>query len=340
MAPSKNGKRSWNMKKRKYLDGMNAAYSAANLIGKWWRSRNPPKQFTDARNKKRKYSESKEDRTSCGIVPAGVSGPGSQSSYKYPVNYMNPAFKAAATCGYIVSNGTNVTTTAPKQAYATVTNVFNSTDCAAMCALINATENKLLFNSYYAETMIANPLNITQRVTIYDVICKKDVAASNIRDPAQALIHEYGAIFSGSVNNDLIVGSTPFSCPGFLEYYKIVNTTRLLLQSGQVHTHCTRGSPNKIIDSENFQLSQYGLGGFTRFVMIQVHGTPVNDSVGTSTVSLSACRLNIVSKIEYHYRAIGQQARRFEIGAQLSAVPNNAQFEEMYVQGNEVTATT
>lgn len=331
-----NGKGNKFQRKRKYVTYMKTAQAAANAIGSWWRSRERPNVAAGANNKKRKYSSTFQERQVPGVLPMGISGPGSLSGYKWPKNRADPIHKDLQQNAYSIVGTLQVSANAAQQNYANILPICLPTDVFNISALAHTTENKIILTDFYGEAMITNPLNYPLRVTLYDVIARKDNGASNSGDPTNAMQHGYADLFTAggaqAATNYKNVGTTPYSNGLFTEYYRIANTTNLLLEGGQVHTHKVTGGPQKKLDSEYANYDIKLMANFTRFVMIQIHGTPVQDSVTSTTVSLGAARVNVVWRLEYRWKDVESSAKRYDIGSTLTAVPNAGNVEEHYLQ--------
>lgn len=278
--------------------------------------------------------------------PFGVSGPGSQTEFSYPFvpTKMGPVTKAVAHKTYVgTAIATDVTTAVGVQGYSNVAAIFTPTDIGVMFGENSiTTEQKILFKSHYTEVMISNPLNVSIRVKLYDIENREDVDRSTIGTPSLAINLSAGDAAGGTATvSAAVLGTNPLDITGWQQQYRIVNVTDLLLQGGQVHIHKVKGSPNRIVDSDRTKYSAYGIEGLTRWVLMQQYGTPGNDSMTLTQVSTLATRLNVISTTTYRYSVFNDAATRLDAGATVpSAFTHAANFEEMYVEGAEVAATT
>lgn len=278
------------------------------------------------------------------ITPVGVAGPGSESQTKYPWHPKSKSAKLVAQQTYIgTAVGAILTTAIGLQNFVNVVPIHNINDINAMMGLAGVTkEQKMLFNSFRTECEFANPLNINQRIKIWDLEVKRDFTSAAVVDPLTFLRLCQGDITGGTATSDTeIIGFDPNDSMGFLEYFKIVNCTEVLLSPGQVHYHRVTGGPNKMLDSEINKYSTSGIKGFTRWVLLQLIPQIANDSVVTTQVSTCAGRMNFRGTTVYKYSVLSTATRRFDYGAALPGSFTNAgRMEEEYVAGAEVQPTT
>lgn len=173
---------------------------------------------------------------------------------------------------------------------------------------------RLYMKSVFTETLITNQTNDVVHMTLYDVMCRRDLTTSstaeaNYVNPNAAWVQ--GSIDAGNSGAFQIVASTPFQTPGFTEYWKIVKITDVDLHSGGHHRHRVLMKPKKQISNEivttlSASSNTGTLGGLTVYTMIVCHGFPVN-STGTSTTSTASGKIDWVSRKQYEFYPIGSE---------------------------------
>lgn len=140
-------------------------------------------------------------------------------------------------------------------------------------------------------------------VTIYDIMCRKDLPVSAVSNPVSAWAQ--GNIDEGVSGNENVIGATPWSCELFNEYYKVVQKTEVTLGAGQIHSHFIKMYPRKMFSSAYAQYTS--AGGFkdqTYFCMITVRGQPANDVTTHNSVSIGQAALNVVLEFEVEVRQL------------------------------------
>lgn len=235
---------------------------------------------------------------------------GSESSFFYGRRRIPAKYLAASRWlqhQYYVKNGAGRTTsTVGVQQSNTPLVMFNTADLETMFGIQGAGKTeKMLFESCSAELQITNQDLATCRITLYDIIQRRDGNATNVSDPNSAWQNSYGDMLGGSNSNCTIPGVTPFSSDLFVQYFKVLKATHLMLAQGQVHVHRVNFSPNRMFDREIDQY-QLTLKGLTCFTMIVYSGVPENDSVTKTSVSLGVSTLDYVYRKQYKFKYMTQ----------------------------------
>ena len=180
--------------------------------------------------------------------------------------------------------------------YAIAGKAFDTTQVNAIFAFVATNNSKVLFKNTRYDVQISNPTTALQRCNVYDIIARKDLSV--IGSPAVCLqdtfsdYNKSGGTQSASAYQQ--IGFDPFTNSAFTQFFRVVKRTPLLLQGGQVHNHRVEYSCNKLFDKELSLNMSTGFKDFTIYTMIECHGTPENDSVTKTQVSLGAGRLNFV----------------------------------------------
>lgn len=330
-----------------------AGQTVGRVLKRWWRGANDqrPRQQAARTAQKASYRKGSARGTigklDSGVTAFGISGPGSQSKYAWPAQPKVMALEKMPRNIYVQPFiGTSVTSAIGQQVYTQAASMFTPTDLTAMFNLVHASVlTRLYFESAYQEVMIANPLNTSLRIKIYDVECKRDIGAvagggGNMGTPLLTLLNTLGDLSGGAAADFKVIGTTPFDNPVFMEYYKIAKVTNLLLGGGQEHVHVVTAHPNKVLDSTIPEYSPYGIQGLTKYVMLQIFGMPANDSTTKTQVSTTATRTSYISNTTYRYAQPEETALTWNAGTQLpTSFTVGANVEEDYVLGAEVAPT-
>lgn len=178
---------------------------------------------------------------------------------------------------------------------------------------------KLGLLNVHSVGMITNQENVNARITLYDVLAKKDTD-SVVSNPYDAVSTGYNDIGNGASTDFTILGSTPFDTPRFTEYFKVLKTTEVVLSPGQCHVHKVHYAPNLIFSKTRAaRIAGSGIGGLTIYTLVRVHGTPINDQTTESQVSTSAIALSVTQHECYHVKNISQASPNCDINNTLPA---------------------
>jgi hypothetical protein len=126
-------------------------------------------------------------------------------------------------------------------------------------------------------------------VMIYDIATKRD----NAYDPI-------GAFQVGMQNEGSLSYNTPGVKPTMSELFntmfRIIGAKRIVLGSGQSHSHVVNINGQRIVKNEILDNSLYAYRNLTFFTMIIAIGMPYNDTVNqVSQISTGEVKLDIVS---------------------------------------------
>lgn len=285
------------------------------------------------------------ERYAPNVEPMGVSGPGSQHNFVFRGNKARIGRKALSPPLIYVSNSSlSQSCSESFQDFCCPVTLYGNADLTTMSQFAGAgtvTSERLLYHQFVkGELQIANSVNSTLRVTIYYVEPKMDL--STVTDPAYAVKNFLADVQTSGVAGTSTfyrrIGVTPTAIPGFKEWFKIVNEVDLLIESGQVHLERYKFELNKKIDSERMKYAAAGLKDSTRFIMVQVHGTPEWATATPATVSSCQGRISMVNKLEYHYSVEEQSVVQVQYNNTIAALTNPL-IEEHYLDTSAAPAT-
>jgi hypothetical protein len=175
--------------------------------------------------------------------------------------------------------------------------MFNTSDMLQLSGLSSGTNGRILCSGVRAEMVLTNAANTSARITIYDIISRKDLNSGTITSPSFAWkqgVDDEG----GSGTNYQIPGCTPFNSKSFTEFFKIKKVSHVLLGQGATHIHRTRFFPNRAVDYGTVEYGQYWKD-LSCFTMLVVHGQASNDVTTKSSISIGASDINMVVLKEY-----------------------------------------
>lgn len=192
--------------------------------------------------------------------------------------------------------------------------MFNSTDVQALLTNIqtNWKNTRAVLMSCSAEVLLTNQDIGNARITLYDIVARRDLAASNVSDPSTAWGHSYGDQTASNSNSNLL-GSTPFSADLFTQFFKVLKITHITLGQGQSHTHRVHYQPNKKIDGEYVQYENQGFKGLTCFTMMVDHGMPYNDTTTKTSVSSGKSAIDYVWRKQYKYTFVSDVSNTYYV---------------------------
>lgn len=187
--------------------------------------------------------------------------------------------------------------------------MFNSADIVNIFTAVGQTSTgqnsaKAFLESAHARALITNAETTNVHFTIYDCMARLDGGALNT-DPAATFLAGNVDAVGGAAADATIPGTSPFSNPRFVEAFKVLKKTDVILAPGQTHQHNMHYAPNRLISNERQVISGVGSGplaGLTVWPMIIQHGTPVHGLAALTSVTLGASKLDVVTLEEIRYK--------------------------------------
>lgn len=168
-----------------------------------------------------------------------------------------------------------------------------------------ATDNSVRFmlKSGKQVVRLRNQSNTNSKVSIYDVVTKRDTPATAYDTPGECWTK--GLTDFGYAVGYNTVGQVPMRSPEFRNYFAVNRVTTVNLEPGQQHDHTVFHRYNKIVNSVRFQNAVgTSLAGLTRFVFIVFHGTLAHDTAAPSSVTYAPITLDWAVSREYTYGII------------------------------------
>lgn len=212
-----------------------------------------------------------------------------------------------------------VDTTGPGQAWFTGLSMFERQDIQAMAnRLISGnTEytSRACYESCHAELQLSNLTNTNLRITIYDVIARRD---ADIPDPIDTL--SPGSVDEGGDMSDKSkYVFSPYQIDLFTQHFKVLKQTYVMMAEGQSHIHRVGFAPNKILNRAVIESSDNPqMRGLTTWSIVSVQGTPCANV--TDTVSLTSPHLGVVWKKWYRFGFVTNNYTRTSISTNLETI--------------------
>lgn len=172
---------------------------------------------------------------------------------------------------------------------------------------------KVWYQKIYGTISITNQDKGNCHVTIYDLMCRRDLVSGNTLDPnstwSLGLTDTNGS--SATTKSITNLGVTPFQSPLFCQYYKVMKVSKFVLGQGTSHVHHYKWSHNRVMELEYLSTqSQYAKTSHE--VLIVVNGLPYNDSTTKTLVATGSCAIDIVHQKTVTYRAISQNPSYYQ----------------------------
>nr|WAE42474.1 MAG: capsid protein [Cressdnaviricota sp.] len=278
---------------------------------------------THNRRHKKPAKPSKPSKLTQKIGPLQRDGPVSTSYFHWPtkmkkVKLPRSLIHTEAPLNYVQNSSARLDCGVGLQAVSTIANglpgMFTKNDMISLFAqaaianisgggtsVQNPVTQKIHIRDIHMELLFSNATNDVVHLMIYDCVCRRDIASGAFYQPS--LAWQQGATDAGVSTDWSVVGSTPFSVPGFTEFWEIEKITDVDLHTGGHHKHKTSFQPFCVINNEIV-----GAGGntpawgkLTRYSMVVVHGYPINDSTTKTQVSTASCSLDMVWKKSYQF---------------------------------------
>lgn len=180
---------------------------------------------------------------------------------------------------------------------------FTDTDINQMFTLSASTPGsaKIFLKGVHAEAMIKNQCDSTARIKIYDVISRVDTNATTL-DALTAFSLGFADNSGGAAANYIIPGATPYTNPRFVQFFKILNNTDVVLSPGSTHVHTIDYKPSKLISHINSAaIAGDGIAGLTLYSIMVYYGSPINAIDTQTEVTTSPISLDVVRTEEYKY---------------------------------------
>lgn len=210
-----------------------------------------------------------------------------------------------------------------------IVNVFASVGELTSIPAVRAA--KCFLMNLKAKAMITNAESTNVHFTIYDVMATIDTGVNNV-DPSTVFLAgnaDAGGVVAAAAADATVPGATPFSNPRFVNCYKVLQQTPIILGPGQTHTHHVHYAPNRVYNLEKLYapgITTGPLADLTVYTMIVHHGTPVHDATTETLVTLGLSKLDIVIMEEISWK---QSVREYPFNSITTTLATNLTGEQM-----------
>lgn len=158
-----------------------------------------------------------------------------------------------------------------------------------------AASGKMAFLQLHSTILVSNASSHNCHATIYDVMARHD--GSDINTGPSSLITTGGVdANNGTASDYTFPGATPWQNPRFLEAYKILQQSPIIMSPGQTHVHRFTYDINSIISKERLINSDSSgpLGKLSVYSVIFYHGVPIHSTAAETSVTLGTVKLDMV----------------------------------------------
>lgn len=239
---------------------------------------------------------------------------GSHSSYKTAhvrsTPRIGPLQQLLAKSVYSYNTTKRLTAGASFQSADQLMQVIYGPDIAQMsgtfAASTGAFTDKFIVHTAYLESKFTNMDKGNVQITLYDIVNKRDVNASN---SGNLPIGSWSAGLSNMVNAGSTspavtnLGVTPFNSPAFCQWYTVKKVTKITLAQGQCHTHRISIKVNRVFNRALLSNMDY-LARLTHSLIVVTNGMPLNDQTTKTNISTGATVVDTVSMVRYVYQGI------------------------------------
>lgn len=272
----------------------NAGQTIGRAVKRWWKGR----QAQSSSKREAKKSVVRRAKPLVQVAEQdGIGGSFTNFNYgRYKLTLPKSVLKTLCKNYTMTNNAGQLTTTPGVQNVADLNIMFTSADIATFPVMTGNTNAKIMCLGVRSEILFTNAANTTARLTMYDVVPRRDVSNATITGPTQAWVH--GEADEGASGAYAFPGITPFSSKSFTELFRVVQKSNVLLAQGATHIHKTEYFPNKSID---YGVMHYGSiwKSLSAFTMVVWHGQVSDAVTGGAGASIGATKINYVVSKEY-----------------------------------------
>lgn len=177
---------------------------------------------------------------------------------------------------------------------------------------------KALYKGGTAESLFTNQEKGNVRMTLYDLVCKRDVTVADqaTKNPLSAwttgVIDENNTSVTTPARTNL--GTVPTDSAFFNQIWKVKKVTKVILPQGGSHTHKVYISGGRWLNEELTSRYQY-LRGVTHLTVAVVHGMPLNDQTTKTNVNVGIGAVDHVSIVRLRHQGFYGTNMRYNYDA-------------------------
>lgn len=182
------------------------------------------------------------------------------------------------------------------------------------------TTSELFYAKSTLRTTFTNVELTTSYVTIYEISPRFHQLTASSNTPKSTwkdgLVAEYGG---ASLNFHTMVYNKPFDSSLFTHFYKVKKTYSFALAAGESHDHEATYNHNRAVHG-CVAYSHEIFAPMSKYQLIVVSGTPINDSVNNTLVSTSTTSLNVVRRLTRKFTYAPQLRTRYMYADALNTI--------------------
>lgn len=186
-----------------------------------------------------------------------------------------------------------------------------------------------LLKSSQAKYHIKNQSAREVIITIYDIVCKKDISNAGLDIPEEAWKKgiDDDVYTTGVVDKHLLVGQQPRLSSEFRANYRILGQRQVRIPAAGYHEHNVRCKYDRMITSEaidNMVNAGRSLAGWTYHCMVTACAPAVNDTATqTGAVTYDMALIDVITNVTTRYAWFEYSIPKFNV---ISELPTTGQF--------------
>jgi hypothetical protein len=196
------------------------------------------------------------------------------------------------TCGIGVQNNVSYVLGSTGDLNTIAQKVTDGVSTAGICYLESMSHNLKIVNTSTYNT----------NMTIRDLVPRRDIYTGAIASPEAAWATGIVDELAAGLATD--IGAKPIMSDLFNQYFEVINTVKVHLRPGANHEHTVLSKACTKLQTEVVSRVTGTLKGLGIYTMITIEGGPAHDSTTKTTVSTSACGIDIVRALNYHFKFI------------------------------------
>lgn len=230
-------------------------------------------------------------------------GTGGQYSYfngKKGVSFLNPSvLSEIAPQVYTNVQASQLKSAVSLQAVSVPLTLFSPT---LATAVLSDNISRLLYDHATGDVTVNNIYLSNLYMIIYDCVARRDSGSAYTADPLSSW--SQGDTDTGVSTSYTKLGSTPWQTELFNQFWEVKQVTNIVLGSGATHVHKVRLRPHASISGARAKYNASQLSGLTYCCMVEIHGSPANDTTTQTQVSVGVAGLNIISDKEEYLKLL------------------------------------
>jgi len=143
---------------------------------------------------------------------------------------------------------------------------------------------KVYLEQATTKLMLTNEEDTNTEYFIYELLSKSDHSIDPVSAWETGLSHEADATSAGPGLRG-VVGVSPFSSQQFVQYWKCIKKTRIVLGQGQSHSHYINFKPRRVVNAEMLANGDIYFKGLSYSCMVVQAGLPLHDTTNNKATT-------------------------------------------------------